>query len=372
LDEFTSAKVMSIKNLSPEDEIGWFSRERALALTLYVSTAIALFLCYLIVRPFLSELAWALALAVIAHPLHDWIARRISYPNAAAFLTVLIVAVTIVAPALFVTERLVREAAENVEIIKAGATIEQWRNAIDHNPRLATVTNWLKEYIDLNNEISQITAKFTDRLSSLLIRSVWAVVELLIILFLLFYSFRDRRKLLQTVRSLVPLSNKETDEVFSRVADTIYATIYGTLMVAMVQGALGGLMFWWLGLPSPLLWGIIMGLLAIVPFLGTFVVWVPVAIFFALEGNWGKAIVLTVWGGVVIALIDNLLYPILVGKRLRLSTPTVFFAVLGGLSLFGAAGVILGPVIIVITIALVDVWRRRTRNGRAADVNFES
>lgn len=138
------------------------------------------------------------------------------------------------------------------------------------------------------------------------------------------------------------------------MADTIHATVFGTVTVAAVQGLLGGLIFWWLGLPAPILWGAVMALLAIVPVLGAFVVWLPVAIFLAASGHWGQAVILTLWGTVVAGLIDNLLYPILVGKRLRLHTVPVFLAIVGGLAVFGAAGVILGPVILALT---TPSWR---------------
>ncbi|MDQ3253120.1 MAG: AI-2E family transporter, partial [Acidobacteriota bacterium] len=197
--------------------------------------------------------------------------------------------------------------------------------------------------------------------------SLYAIAGLLITLFLLFYFFRDKRKILGALRRLVPLSDDETDKVFRRVQDTIYATIYGTVAVALVQGALGGLMFWWLGLPAPLLWGTVMALLAIVPIFGAFVVWIPAAIFLALEGSWGKALILTAWGGIVIALIDNLLYPVLVGNKLRLHTVPVFIAIVGGLTVFGAAGVVLGPVTLALAVALIDIWRRRTAGGGAAE-----
>jgi predicted PurR-regulated permease PerM len=104
-----------------------------------------------------------------------------------------------------------------------------------------------------------------------------------------------------------------------------------------------------------------------VPILGAFVVWIPAAVFLALEGQWGKALLLTGWGGMVIALIDNLLYPVLVGQRLRVHTLPVFIAMLGGIALFGASGLILGPLVLALTQALVDVWRRRTTGGRTAE-----
>ncbi|HXG65503.1 MAG TPA: AI-2E family transporter [Blastocatellia bacterium] len=335
------------------------TRDRVLALTLLAATALAFYVCYRLARPFLPAIAWALALAVVAHPLHEWIARRIRHANIAAGLAVLIIAFVIIAPALFLTERLVREAATGVEMLKEEAATGRWRAALEHDSPLAPALDWIKEHVDLQGEAQRAAAWITSRLPSLASGSVRVAIELLITLFILFYFFRDRSAILRALRRLVPLSDAETDEVFSRVSDTVYATIYGTLVVAMAQGALGGLMFWWLGLPAPVVWGMVMALLAIVPVLGAFVVWVPAAILLALEGDWWKAALLTGWGVIVVGLIDNLLYPVLVGKRLRLHTLLVFFAVIGGLSLFGASGVILGPVTLAITAALVDVWRRR-------------
>ncbi len=160
--------------------------------------------------------------------------------------------------------------------------------------------------------------------------------------------------------NLSPLSESEMRDIAVRAADTIHATFYGTIVCAAVQGTLGGLMFWWLGLPAPLLWGIIMGLLAVVPLFGAFVVWIPAAALLALDGDWGKALLLTAWGSVVVGGIDNVLYPMLVGNRLRLHTVPAFVAVVGGLVVFGASGVILGPLAVTITLSLLEIWRLRT------------
>jgi predicted PurR-regulated permease PerM len=141
----------------------------------------------------------------------------------------------------------------------------------------------------------------------------------------------------------------------------VQATLYGTVAVAAVQGTLGGLIFWWLGLPTPLLWGLVMGLLAIIPVLGAFVIWVPAAIFLALDGSWGKALILTGWGAVVIGGIDNLLYPMLVGDRLRLHTIPAFVAIVGGLILFGPSGLLLGPLAVTATVFFLELWQVRVR-----------
>lgn len=358
----------------PQHEMpeGWLSRERALALVLIAATALALAICSLLVRPFLSALAWALALAVVTHPVYKWLLSRVGRPNLAAGLAVVLVSILLIAPALFVLTSLAREVAEGVERLQTEAATGRWRDLIERNPRLAPALHWLETHIDISGEVRRAVTMFTARLPSFVTGSLWAGIELLIILFFLFYFFRDRHVALRGLQALMPLSEAETTEMFRRVADTVHATIYGTLVVAAVQGTLGGLMFWWLGLPTPLVWGMVMALLAVVPILGAFVVWIPAAVFLALEGHWAKALILTGWGGIVIALIDNLLYPVLVGERLRLHTLLVFIAILGGLTLFGASGLILGPVVLAVTLALVDVWRWRTAGGRSVESGVQA
>jgi predicted PurR-regulated permease PerM len=345
----------------------WFSRERVLALTLLGATLLVLYVCYRLVQPFLPALAGALALAVVAYPLHRLICRLIPQSTLSAALAVLAVMLVIIGPAVFVTHHLVREATTAVQTAKDMSG--RWRIAIERNPRVAPVLAWIEEQIDLDVDklARQAAGVMGSHSGELLSGSVWVVTQLLITLFVLFYFFRARRATEQLVRSLMPLSERETDEVFARVKDTIRATVFGSLVVAAVQGAAGGLMFAILGIPGALFWGIVMALLATVPVMGTFVVWAPAAAFLALEGNWGKALILAGWGILAIGLVDNLLYPLVVGTRLQLHPLPVFFSILGGLTLFGAAGVILGPVTLAVADALIDLWRRRTAAGRTAE-----
>lgn len=346
---------------------GWLTRGLALALVLLAATALGVYVCYRLMRPFLPALAWALALAVVANPLYEWLRKRIPSVNLAAGLAVVVVAVIIIAPAIFVTQRLVREAVEGAQSIVVEVESGRWRETVAESPRLEEAISWAESQINFDEELRGLSSSVTALLSTYVTGSIWAVVQLLVTLFALFYFFRDRAAVLRKMRSLVPLSDAETDEVFTRIGETIYATVYGTLVVSAVQGLLGGLMFWWLGLRAPLLWGVVMGVLSVIPMLGAFVVWAPAALFLLLEGSWGKALILIAWGTAVVGLMDNLLYPALVGRRLRLHTLPVFIAVVGGILLFGASGLILGPVALAITAALFDVWRRRTAGGRAAD-----
>ena len=346
---------------------GWWTREHALVVVLVAATALLFFLCWQLMRPYLTPLAWAVTLAVVAHPLHRWMAQRISWPGLAAGLSVSVIALGLIAPVILVGHTVVREAAAAVGAIEASLEEGTWREKLMGNPYVGRAYAAIEAQDDIGSQVQGLAAGIGKAVSQAVVGSAWVFVELLLTLFILFFLFRDRRIALATLRSWVPLSPAETDSVFTRVNDTIHATIFGTLGVAAVQGALGGLMFWWLGLPTPLLWGTIMALFAIIPVLGTFIVWAPAAIFLAANGEWGKAAILVAWGALAIGLIDNLLYPVFVGKRMRLHTVPVFLAVVGGLSVFGASGIVIGPLILSLTDAILQIWRHRTAQGRPAD-----
>lgn len=347
-------------------EVSW-TRNHLLLAVFFVGTALLLFCCYLLTKPFLPAIAWALALAVVAHPVHRWMKARVNSSIAAA-VSVLLVALIVVAPMSLVAHALITQINGTLKNIESGELEQRLQSILSQNPRLMKLWQRVTPEGPVKDSTEQLTTVAGKWTGKLLGGSIAGSLSVLIAFFLLFYLLRDRETAIGFVRSVLPLSNREANEVFARVRDTIFASVYGTLSVAAVQGTLGGLMFWWLGLPAPLLWGVVMGLLAIIPVLGAFVIWIPAAIFLAAQGAWGKAILLAVWGLVIIGLIDNLLYPVIVGKRLRLHTVPVFIAIVGGLAVFGASGIILGPLILALTDAAIEVWRCRTaRNHSAVD-----
>ena len=365
MDNAVSDQAVECSRTDAPPARGWLSRERTLALALLVATAVTFYLCYLIVQPFLPALAWALALAVVAGPFHTAIARRIPRPGVAAALAVAAVTLLIMGPVALVSQRLVSEASRAAEQVQQVAQ-EGW-SALERMPVIAPVLRWADAGVDVGAVAEQAGAAVTSASGAILSGSIWVAMQTFITVFLLFYFFRDRRVTERFIRGLMPLSEIETEAMFRRVAETIRATVFGSLVVAVVQGALGGLMFWLLGLPAALFWGLVMALLATIPVLGTFLVWGPAALFLALGGSWGKAILLTAWGVVAIGFIDNLLYPVLVGSTLRMHPVPVFFSLIGGLALYGAAGLILGPLTLAVAMSLIDIWRSRTANGRAAE-----
>ena len=347
----------------------WGSRSHVQTLVLMAATAVGIYLCYRLALPFLPALAWALALAVVFTPFHRWLESKAEAPQPGG-------------GDLRPGGRPDRARAGDLRGATARPGGSERRGTHQDEGRVRRVAARARSPAapgasrrldraadDLPGTVKTLATWLTTTAASFVKGSVVEVIGLLLTFYLLFFFLRDRRAALQSLRSLSPLSEAEMDRLFGRVGDTIYATVYGTLAVSAVQGLLGGLMFWWLGLPAPLLWGVVMALLAVVPVLGAFVVWIPAALFLALEGSWGKALILTVWGGLVVGTIDNLLRPILVGKRLKLHTILAFISVVGGLILFGPAGLILGPVALTVTTELLEIWRHRAMDPPAVAAN---
>jgi predicted PurR-regulated permease PerM len=337
----------------------WGSPLHVRALVLIVVTGAAVYLCYRLAEPFFPALAGTLALAVLFAPLHRWIESKLGRPNLSAAISILVIAIAVVVPATFVADRLVGEATRVAETMKATVESGEWRRAFEARPRIAPVGRWIDQYLNLPGMLQTVASWLTDIASTLVRGSILQLIGVVLTFYMLFYFLRDRGAALESIRSHSPLAAADMNRLFGEILDTVRATVYGTFAVAAVQGVLGGLMFWWLGLPGPLLWGIVMGLLAVVPVLGAFVIWIPAAIFLALEGSEGKALLLAIWGTVVVGGIDNLLYPMLVGSRLKMHSVVALISIVGGLIVLGPSGLILGPVTFTATRVLLEIWGRR-------------
>ena len=337
----------------------WALRSRVQTFVLMLATVFGMYLCYMLAAPFLAALTWALALAVLFTPFQRWLESMSKRPSLAAVASVLVISMSVVVAATFVGQRLAVQGAKGAEVIQTKVKSGEWRRALKAQPRQAALADKIERQIDQPRTVTTLATWLSTTAGTIVKGSLFQVIGFCLTFYLLFFFLRDRRVALQSLRSLSPLAEVEMDRMFGRVSDTIYATIYGTLAVSSVQGLLGGLMFWWLGLPAPLLWGVVMAVLAVVPVLGAFIVWIPAALFLVLEGSWGKSLILALWGIIVVGTIDNLLRPILVGNGLKLHTVLAFMSVVGGLILFGPAGLILGPLALTVTTVLLEIWRSR-------------
>ena len=344
-----------------------FTRERVLTFLLAGATLIGLYVCYLIAKPFIAPIAFALALAVATQRPFNWLRSHIHSDTQTAAVAVILVTLLIVGPAVGLVTILIQQAADNVQELQSGEGGADWRAAIEKQPQFAALYHWAASRLDVEGQLQRLGEAAAGYAGTFLKGSMHVLTQLVIMLFVLFFLYRDRKQAHDALCQLVPLSRDESNRLFSRVASTILATVNGSITVAIVQSLLAGLMYWFLGVPAPALWAAATFITALVPVFGTFLVWGPIAIYLALTGSFVKAIILVGWGMLAIGTIDNILYPYLVGDRLRLHTVPTFFSILGGITVFGPAGLIIGPLALAITIALIDVWWERTTEGRAAE-----
>lgn len=335
-------------------------------LALLAAAGIALYLCWTMLQPFLDVLAWAAVLVIMFYPLHRRLVERTNRPGLSAILSCLIVIATVLIPLTLVSIAVYNELADIVQNLQANVS-----SLLDPNsPTTGPFLQWLGQYVDIERFRSQeffverirsMSGAIAGRTLGLVGGLIGTIVQIVFVIFTMFYLFRDGARIVRAVRDALPLEQSQAEEIFARTHEVIGASIYGVLVIAAIQGVLGGLAFWALGLPSPLVWGVLMLLLSMIPMAGAFIVWVPAAIFLAINGDIGKAILLTVWGAGVIGTIDNFLRPKLVGEKTRLHELLIFFSVLGGLQVFGVLGIVLGPVVVAVTLALFEVIRHIDR-----------
>ena len=336
-------------------------------ITLGVVLALALYLCWLMLQPFVNVILWAAVLAVVFYPLHRRMRERIGSPSGAAILSTLLVIILILLPATFITIAVVKELAGAADNLQAGV---QRLSSASTIPGLGWVLDRTRGYVDIDPvEAQKFLAERMQMWGGALAAStlvvvggaVGAIVQMVLVVFTLFYLFRDGDRIRTAIYAILPLERIQMHDITVRTREVIEASIYGVLVISAIQGTLGTVIFMTLGLPSPLLWGVVMFFLSMIPMAGAFLVWVPAAIYLAIIGSYIKAAILVGWGLLVISSIDNFLSPRLVGRRARLHELLIFFSVLGGIQVFGVLGLVLGPVITAVTLALIEMMRQSHR-----------
>ncbi len=332
---------------------------------LLAATAIAIYLCWLMLQPLVAVLAWAAVLVIVFYPVHKRLVAWTNRPATSAALSSLLVIITILVPLTLVTFTVFNELS---------GMAQNWQGTVsglfDPNSATGRLAGWIGNYVNIEQLRSPefIKAQLEGMGGSIARRTldvvggvVGAVVKIFFIIFTMYYLFRDGDRIVHALPDVLPLERAQSEAILERTRSVIGASLYGVLVIAVIQGTLGGIAFWTLGLPSAIVWAVVMTFLSMIPMAGSFIVWVPAAIYLAATGHWNKAILLTIWGALVIGTVDNFLRPKLVGERVKLHELLIFFSVLGGLQVFGVLGIVLGPVVLAVTLALLDVFRHADR-----------
>lgn len=329
---------------------------------------------------FLMPVFWAAVLAVIFRPMYAaWLGRLQGRSSLAAVTTILIVLTLVILPLVLLGVMVSREATALYQRFADGELnfeqqLESFRRAVP------TVSAFLSE-VGIDSEETQqgITRAGTaasEFLAEHALKMGQGAVEFTILLFLmlyfLFFFLRDGDWLITRILRALPLSYVREQQLLNKFAEVSRATIKGTCVVGAVQGALGGLAFWALGLPAPVLWGVLMAFMSILPVLGPAIIWGPAAGILLLNGQTAKGVILIVVGTLVIGLVDNILRPILIGRDTRMPDYLVLLATLGGLAVFGISGFVIGPLLAAFFIAFWGMFEREFHGQPGLEVNAES
>lgn len=323
---------------------------------LFIITALVLYVTWLIYQPFINVLLWSVVLTVIAMPIQRRTSRWVRSPNLGALLTLAFVIFLVIVPFALIGSAVLSHAQEGID-----ATQKMIARLTDPE---ASHIKWLTSHVDVSRliekqNLQEQAKRFAGYIAGfsadILGWTVFAAVQTLLVLFTTYYMLRDGHRLLGAIRTLLPLKPEQADHIFQTIRTTISASLSGTVLIAAIQGILGGIGFWIAGIPAPALWGVAMFFMSLVPVVGSSLIWIPAALFLLADGFSGKALFLVIWGVGVISMVDNILRPVLVGGKTRMHELTVFFSVLGGMKLFGPVGIVIGPIVTGLALGLFRI-----------------
>ncbi|TFZ03888.1 AI-2E family transporter [Ramlibacter humi] len=308
-----------------------------------------------VLAPLAGAVLWALFLALVFWPMHLRVRRLVKKrPSLAAFLTLLTIVLIVIVPLALVSASVAQQASVLYQKVKTGEfqpalslqhamdTLPAWAQSILHRLDLWDLPAVLQRAGEM---VSRSSQAITSSLVGAGKVTLDFVVSFFVMLYVLFFLLRDGAALAARIEQAVPLQPHQTRKLLAQFVAVVRATVKGNVVIALVQGLLGGLAFWYLDVPGPVLWGALMALLSLLPAVGAALVWGPVALWMMFAGQLWEGVGLIVWGTVVIGVVDNVLRPVLVGRDTRMPDYLVLVATVGGISLFGLNGFVIGPVI---------------------------
>jgi predicted PurR-regulated permease PerM len=302
---------------------------------------------FLIVRPFVTSLVFAVVMVVVFWPLHTRLERRLR-PSAAATISTLAVVLVIIVPAVLIAGRIVNETIDLAGNVRSLPFDTLLARAQGH------AAEWGVDLERILRDGAQQLASQAGLLASRVIRNTWALfIRVIIAILAMFFLFRDGTQLLGVVTRAIPVPAAITSSWVDNISGMIRSNIAASLVAASIQGTIGGLAFAWFGLPAPVLWGVVMGFFCVFPFIGAWLVWGPAAAALALANRPWDAALMVVIGFAVVHPVDNLLRPAIVAHTTKLNGLLVLIGLLGGVQAFGASGLLLGPVLVSVAVGLL-------------------
>jgi predicted PurR-regulated permease PerM len=331
-------------------------RDRIDHLIYYGAVILLGYLAFQIVQPFLVALGWAGVLGICVQPIYQPLSQRLGASRAAAFTTVLVLLV-LVLPVWLIALAIVNQAGQAIESVQS-------MSATTLPAPMVSAWGWLQEHVpylapdqlmtSVSDGAKRLVATLASRSGAIIGGLALVLLDLVVTLFALFFVLRDGKSIVAFIQNVLPFKEPRRGRVMREMGDLIYASVIAGLAVAAMQGLIGGITFWFLSLRAPVVWGTVMALFALIPIAGAWVVWLPIAVFLLATGEVTRAIVLFVIGAAVIGTVDNVLRPMLLSGRTSMNGLLTFVSLLGGAAAFGLIGLVFGPVVVAITMALFE------------------
>ena len=317
----------------------------------FIITVIAFILFSLfLVHSFLIAIISGILLAYIFYPVYKFMRKTIIGQNAAAFLTILSVILIFMIPLFFTANALIGQSI---------ALFQQIRE-LDLSNIEEKIPESLRGSVEFDTYVKDALNKLTLSLargtSDFLVSLPKKLLEFFVMFFVMFYMLKEGKELAEKIRMHIPLKEHYRRHVAEKFNSVVYATIYGIVITAIVQGAIGAIGLWIFGVPSPLLWGLVMTILAMIPFVGPAFVWLPAALFKLAVGESFNGIGLLLYGILIVSTIDNVIRPKIIGSKGKVHPALVLLGVLGGLEVFGLLGIIIGPLILAISAVFLSLY----------------
>lgn len=322
----------------------------------YGLLAVLAIVSFLILEKYLPYLLASFVLAFLAYPLYKRVRKYVSNDSVASFIVLIVLLVFAIIPTFFIA-RAVFMQANNALTNFQESGLDTLNTAPIEN-RVKTITG---QEIDIKSSIeeglSRVNQAFSSSLISLVVAAADFLMGVFIMIFTIFYLFKDGHNLIEEIKGIVPLKKKETEHLFQEAKRVAWGVLAGSIFTSVIQGVVGAIGFILFGVPNAFFWGFVMVILAIVPIIGPFVIYVPSGIYYILLGNYLLGFGILIYGLAIVAWIDNLVRPHLISRRARVHPVIILLGVIGGLSLLGAAGLFVGPVLLALFIALLRFWR---------------
>lgn len=333
-------------------------QKRLGGLLFYGLVLLLAYFIYLIFTPFFVPIAWAAVLVVVSYPAYEWLMRRMP-ATSAALVSTLGVTLILIVPAVLVMIAFVRQGVEAVQSI-------QFSIAAGHFTWLADGWARLHQRFpsigsdDATTALHRYTAQAAEfvaaRIGTIVKNTAVFFFHLFVTILVMFYLYRDGDAMVERLRQILPFESGPGDRMLGDARELIFASVTSSLASAVVHALLGGFAFGVTGIEAPLFWGVMMGFCSFIPVVGSAIVWVPAAISLMVGGHLGRGIFLAIFCVLIVGMVDNVMRPWLISGRAELGGLLVFISVLGGISVFGLLGVVLGPIIVATTASLLDLY----------------